>query len=81
MELGVYMDKTIRVNFCDGSAREGVATDYSSELDNADGIASICVDNADGLWEFYENEIESIEILSDINDLQVLISSDLQVAV
>ena len=80
MELGIYMDKTIKINFRDGSVRQGVATNYSSELDNPDGIASICMDNAEGLWEFYENEIASIEILPDVGNPQVLIVPDLQVA-
>ena len=59
MKLGLYSGKQIRVVTNSGNIYEGVGEYYTSELDNVDGVASICV----GDYELYENEIESIEEL------------------
>jgi len=57
MAFGQYMDKRIRITFTDGDVYEGVARDFSSALDNPDGVATICVGNT---YEFREDEIASI---------------------
>ena len=56
--FGEYEGKQIKVITDDGQIFEGLAVDYTSRLDNPDGIASICV----GDYELYENEIASIEL-------------------
>ena len=61
MKLGLYMDKLIRISLHNGKVFEGVGDYYTSELDNPNGIASICV----GDYELYENEIACIEALSE----------------
>jgi len=59
MDFGQYMDKQIKITFFDGDVYMGVAVDFSSALDNPDGIATICVGDD---YEFKENEIASIEL-------------------
>ena len=61
MNFGQYMDKQIAVTFLDGDVYTGVAVDFSSALDNPDGIATICVGDD---YEFREDEIASIEIIT-----------------
>ena len=55
-KLGEYDGKQIRIHTDDGQVFEGLGVDYTSGLDNPDGIASICI----GDYELYENEIVSI---------------------
>lgn len=61
MNFGRYMDKQIRVTFLDGELYTGIAVDFSSALDNLDGVATICVGED---YEFREDEIASIEIIT-----------------
>jgi hypothetical protein len=64
MELWKYHGKEICVTLANGKIFKGIATDYMSEHDNNEGVASIGI----GRHEIYENEITSIEILnSDIS--------------
>jgi len=59
LTFGQYMDKRIRVIFRDGGIYEGIAKDFSSALDNPDGVATICVGDT---YEFREDEIANIEL-------------------
>ena len=61
MNFGQYMDKQITVTFLDGDVYTGVAVDFSSALDNPDGIATICVGDD---YEFREDEIANIKIIT-----------------
>jgi len=58
-KLGGYDGKFIRIITDDGQIFEGLGVDYTSGLDNADGVASICI----GDYELYENEITNIELI------------------
>jgi hypothetical protein len=58
-KLGGYDGKLIKITTDDGQIFEGLGVDYTSRLDNPDGIASICI----GDYELYENEIASIELV------------------
>ena len=77
MELGQYSGKNIRITLTNGKVFEGIGHYYTSELDNPDGIASICV----GDYELYENEIANIEVLSETDNSSVLVVPDMQIAV
>jgi|GEM_PF-4027277 len=60
------VDKNVRVVLDDNQIFEGVATDYTSELDNEDaankpGVASMGVRVGSTTFELYEDEIVSIE--------------------
>ena len=59
-KLGKYDGKLIIITTDDGQVFEGLGIDYTSRLDNPDGIASICI----GDYELYENEIVSVELVS-----------------
>ena len=59
-KLGGYDGKLVKITTDDGQIFEGMGIDYTSRLDNPDGIASICI----GDYELYENEIASIEIIT-----------------
>ena len=61
--LGEFDGKFIRIATDDGQIFEGIGIDYTSRLDNPDGIASICI----GDTELYENEIINITIISAAN--------------
>ena len=77
MKLGQYSGKNVRVALNSGQIFEGIGHYYTSELDNPDGVASICV----GDYELYENEIARIETLSDTDSSPVPLAQDMQVAV
>lgn len=60
MDLWEYRGKNVRITTDDGQIFEGIAHEYTSDLDNTElGIASICI----GHTELYENEIEKIELI------------------
>ena len=63
MYLGQYEGKKIRITLKNDKIFEGEGEWYTQDIDNPDGVASICV----GDYELYENEIASIEIISDDN--------------
>lgn len=59
MKLWELEGKKVRITLKNGHVYEGVAGDYTSELDNTPEIASICI----GYTELLENEIEKIELI------------------
>ena len=59
MKLWKYNGKHVRIQTDDGQIFTGIAQDYTSELDNPDGVACISIGNI----EFEESEIASIEII------------------
>lgn len=60
MYLGQYEGIKIRATLKNGKIFEGVGEWYTQDIDNPDGIASICVGN----YELYENEIADIKIIT-----------------
>jgi len=56
MKLWEYSGKRIKIITTSGHVFEGIAKDYTSELDNPDGVACISIGNV----EFEENEIAHI---------------------
>jgi len=68
MKLYEYHGKHVRITDIDGKVFIGYAADYTSELDDPDGVASLAIEpkhNPDRiLIEFTEAEIASIEIMS-----------------
>jgi len=60
MKLWEFAGKQIRIKTISGRIFEGLAQDYTSELDSPSGIACISIGNI----EFEENEISGIEILT-----------------
>jgi len=60
MRLFDYENKQVRITTISGRIFEGVAKDYTSELDNPDGVACISIGNI----EFEEGEIKLIELVS-----------------
>jgi len=59
MYLGQYESKQIRITLKNGKVFEGTGEWYTQDIDNPDGIASICV----GDYELYENEIACVELI------------------
>lgn len=59
MNLWEYSGKDVKVITDDGKVFEGKAYDYTPAQDNTPEIASISI----GIYELYENEIKSIELL------------------
>ena len=59
-KLGIFNGKMAKIITDDGQVFTGLCVDYTSRLDNPDGIATICI----GDIEFNENEIVSIELIS-----------------
>lgn len=59
MSLGEYEGKNVKIILKNGHVYTGQAQEYTSALDNEPEIASICI----GHTEFYENEIQSIELI------------------
>ena len=57
MKIWEASGKNVRITVDTGQVFEGVGEYLTSDLDNPNGIASICV----GDYELYENEIVSIE--------------------
>ena len=56
LEMWNAAGKNVLVHFKDGSEMRGKAQYYTSELDNEEGKASLCIGNV----EFTEDEVESI---------------------
>jgi len=70
MKLWHYEGKQIKITTVNGRIFEGVAHDYTSELDNPDEVACISIGNI----EFEENEIARIEIITtDIHEMAVAV--------
>jgi len=59
MNLWEYSGKQIRITTVSGRVFDGLAQDYTSELDNPDGVACISIGNI----EFEESEIAHIEVI------------------
>lgn len=64
IELYAARGKDIKVTCIDGQVIEGFCSIFIKALDNEPEIASIAIDDPPGLIEIYQNEIESIEILT-----------------
>ena len=60
MKLFEYSGKWVTIITNDGQTFEGLAQDYTSELDNPDGVSCISI----GDVEFEETEIRRIETIS-----------------
>lgn len=68
MNLWEYRGKQIRVECIDEIIIEGKCVGYTQAIDNEPEIASIYIENDETikkntLYEVYENQIKSIEIL------------------
>ena len=59
MRLWEYSGKHVKILTDDGQIFEGIARDYTSELDNPGGVACISIGNI----EFEETEIINIEVV------------------
>ena len=59
-KLGAFNGKRAKIITDDGQVFKGICVDYTSRLDNPDGVATICI----GDIEFNENEIANIELIS-----------------
>jgi len=67
MKLYEYYGKRIKITDVDGQTFIGLGDNYTSELDDPDGVASLTLnpDNRDNvLISFTESEIAYIEVLS-----------------
>lgn len=64
-ELHSYWGKNIKVICTDGQVIAGYCSNFTQALDNEPEIASITIDNPPGLIEIIQNEIESIEVITD----------------
>jgi len=60
MNLYEYTGKRIKITTIRGRVFEGIAQDYTSALDNPDGVNCISIGNI----EFEESEIANIEIIT-----------------
>jgi len=60
MYLGQYEGEQVRITLKNGKIFEGKGEWYTQDIDNPNGVASICV----GDYELYANEIANIEILT-----------------
>lgn len=63
MDIRTGYGQQIRVKCIDGKTFEGFYSIYTRAGDNTPEIASIVIENQEGLIEIYENEITNIEIL------------------
>ena len=60
MDFKKYINKYVKIYFTDGEIFEGIPYCFSGADDNDEGIASIRING----YEFYENEINNIEIIA-----------------
>ena len=70
MSLKKYVGKKIKVICNEGEIIEGKCTGYTQDIDNVPEITSIDIENEETiknniLYEIYENEIISIEIIKE----------------
>ena len=64
MRLSDYCGKKVKITLKDGEIMQGKCTDYIKAIDNDPEIASIDLQVNKKLYEIYENEIKSIEIIN-----------------
>lgn len=66
MKLWEFHNKWIKITDIDGQIFTGRADLYTSELDNPDGVESLCIwqSGSENLIEFEEHEIAHIELIS-----------------
>ena len=63
MNLYEYVNKKIKVNLIEGEILIGKCLDYTKAIENDPEIASIDLKVKKDIYEVFENEIESIEII------------------
>ena len=63
MSLKEYYGQTVKIIAVNGRTFLGVVDDYFFPDDNEDGLESIVVTTSGGLFEFKEDDIETIEII------------------
>ena len=64
MKLYEYVDKMIKVTLLDDDTLTGKCMDYTKAIENDPEIDSIDLKVKKEIYEIYENEIKSIEIIS-----------------
>jgi len=64
-ELYKYWGKKVKVTCSDGQIILGHCRYFTQAIDNEPEIASITIDNSLGLTEIYQNEIMTIEVITD----------------
>lgn len=64
MKLYEYVDKMIKVTLLEGDTLTGKCMDYTKAIENDPEIDSIDLKVKKEIYEIYENEIKSIEIIN-----------------
>jgi len=63
IKLYEYVDKKVKVTLLEGDIIIGKCIDYTKAIDNDPEVDSIDLKIKKDIYELYENEIESIEII------------------
>ena len=63
MKLSDYCGKKVNLTLKEGEVLRGKVIEYTRAIDNDPEIDSIDIEVKDKIYEIYENEIKSIEIL------------------